>query len=176
MTRGFSIIKTVPNAAIEPVDLDQLRRYVQVRSETHDDLLNFLLTAARQSVENFLCVSLVETAIEVQWEQLDTEELPYGPVRSLTSVTDKDNTEVSHTVEGLIGSFISIKADRTSPTVIRYVAGYAEPIPFDIQLGIMKKVVDDFEARTGIVLETSSMLPNNWKNSCSSYSRLTWVS
>jgi uncharacterized phiE125 gp8 family phage protein len=175
-TRGFSIIKTVDVSVIEPVSLDLLKKYVQVRSETHDELLNFLLTEARQAVENFLCVSLVETDITVQWEELDTEELPYGPVRTLTSVKDKDGADATHTVEGLEGSFISIKADRASPTVIVYVAGYADPIPFPIQLAIMKLVVDNFEARTGIAFETNSVLPNNWKHSCSSYSRLIWAS
>jgi uncharacterized phiE125 gp8 family phage protein len=172
-TRGFTIVKIA--SMIEPVDLDRLKSYVQIRSNTHDNLLNELLTEAREEVEKFLCVSLVDTQITVRWEEMETEELPYGPGRSLVSVKDKDGSDVSHEVEGLIGDFISIKADRSEATVIKYVAGYLDSIPKPIALSIMKLVVDHFEERKGIVLQTSSSLPNNWKTTCRPYRRLSFI-
>jgi uncharacterized phiE125 gp8 family phage protein len=176
ISRGFSIIKVTADAVVEPVTLPLLKKHVEIDFSDHDDLLEQLLISAREQVEKFLCVSLVDTSITVRWEELSTEELPYGPVHTI-AVTDEYNSAVTgHTIEGLIGSFVKIKANRTSPTIINYTAGYPHPIPRPISLAIMKLATDHFEARTGIDLSSNEggQLPNNWKATCRSYRRIPW--
>lgn len=174
VTRGFSIKKKVTSLT-EPVELDLLKTYVQVRSGFHDTLLTELLTEARERVEKFLCLSLVETEITVRWEELSTEELPYGPVKSLTSVSDSSGTIVSFVMEGMLESNVSIRANRSEPTVIKYIGGFTEDVPKPIKLAIMKLVCDNFEFRTGITLETVQQLPNDWKKTCRPYRRIPWT-
>lgn len=174
-TRGFDIIKEEIGG--EPVTIGLLRKYAEIRSESHDDLLNELFIAARQQVEKFLCLSLVETDITVRLEQIEgSEELPYGPVIALTSVKDEADADVDYTREGLIGSFVGINTSRTEPTVIKYKAGYAaDKFPYPIKLSIMKLTVDNFEQRAGFAMTMVQKLPNDWKANCRSYRRIPWT-
>lgn len=175
-TRGFDIIKV--ESGDEPVSLEMLKTYLEVRSDAHDSLLrDVLLIAARKRVERFLCVSLVESDITVRWEEISgSEELPYGPVQELTSVTDEDNEIVAFKREGLMGSFVGINVTRSEPTIIRYKAGYPLPLKEEpIKLAIMKLVVDDFEERKGISLDPANKLPNDWKATCRTYRRIPWT-
>lgn len=177
-TRGFSILRE-PTTEEEPVDLDMLKKYVSIAFSAHNDLLDELLSEAREEVEKFLCHSLVESTITVRWEELTSRELPYGPVKEIISVTGPDSPITGHTIEGLIGSFVTIKANRSEPTVIKYLAGYPAEIPKPIKLAIMKRACEHFTDRTGNVLVGRAgveTLPNNWKSACRSYRRMTWTS
>lgn len=177
-TRGFSIIKVVSDAVVEPVTMDMLKKYVEIDFDAHNDLLVELLTSAREQMEKFLCVSLVPTTITARWEELTTQELPYGPVREVISVTDiSEDAITGHALEGLLGSYMSLKANRSSPTIINYKAGYVGLIPAPIRLGIMKIVCDDFEQRTGVNVNNIGVekLPNNWRTTARPYRRLTWA-
>lgn len=172
-TRGFTCIKEpITNS---PVNVDLLKEYVQIDFDDHNTLLDVLLIAAREQVEEFLCRSLVKTTITARWEELATgsysEELPYGPVLSITSGAD------GHIIEGLMGSFVSIKANSSKPVTIVYVAGpnEAEEIPYPIILAIMKLTADNFEHRTGIDIDPVNKLPNDWKSACRDYSRIPWT-
>lgn len=178
-TRGFDIIKT-ETSATEPVSLDMLKTYVQVRSVGHDSVLESLLRAARIHIEGFLCISLVPTDIVVRWEEMDctygAEELPYGPVNEISSVADDEAAAVDYKREGLMGSFVSINVTRTEPTVISYKAGYADDkVPEDIKLAIMKHALDSFEQRPGVSFEVVQKLPNDWKATCRRYRRIPWT-
>lgn len=178
-TRGFDIIKT-ETGNTEPVDLVLFKQYVQVRSTGHDSLLENLLKAARVHIEGFLCISLVPTDIVIRWEEMDcrfgAEELPYGPVNDLTSVTDDNAAAVEYKREGLMGSFVSVNVTRAEPTVITYKAGYADgKVPEDIKLSIMKHALDNFEQRPGVAFEVVQKLPNDWKATCRRYRRIPWT-
>lgn len=176
-SRGFSIKKV--SGVVEPVTLGAYKAHLEIDFDKHDTLLTEFLVSARIEIENFLCVSLIETTITARWEELGSEELPYGPVHSIETVKDKDGEDVTgHTIEGMEGSFMSIKADRTEPTVIVYKAGYQPPIPHPIKLAIMKRATDHFEQRTGFDLSGNvgaQPLPNDWKSVCRPYRRITWA-
>ncbi|MCF2517130.1 phage head-tail connector protein [Dyadobacter sp. CY351] len=182
-SRGISIKKQVVDGAQEPVTLEEFKSHVQVSYESQDQLLETLLVSARQQIEKFLCVSLVETLITIRWEQLTRQPLPYGPVNEIISVADKSDTTIDlggYTLEGQIGDFMKIKADRSEPTVITYRAGYgvdATDVPEDLRLAIMKKATDDFEFRTGTPLSgaVETSLPNNWRSTCQPYRRISWI-
>lgn len=173
-TRGLSVKKVKVEGAQEPVTLEFLKDHLAIDFEDWDTLLEELLLSAREEVEAYTGLSLVDSELTVRWEELTTRELPYGPVKSVTSVQDKDNeTLTCHTVEGV--DFLTIKADRCSPTVVKYLTGYDE-VPAGLRLAIMKLATDHFKNRSGISMEQyAQKLPNDWKSVAKKYSRRTWL-
>ena len=177
-TRGLSVQKKPVDGAVEPVTLEDLKLHLSIDFDDHDDLLNKLLTAAREEVELYTGLSLIESDVKVRWEELTTCELPYGPVISLGLVTDSiGEIRTDYTLEGFTGSFVSIKANSSTPVASTYKAGYEAEIPEGLQLAIMKLATDNFTNRTGIDLSGNKgfqLLPNNWKETAKRYSRKLW--
>lgn len=179
-TRGLSITRVVDENVAEPVSLDLLKTHLAIDADSTiwDDLLSQDLSAAREEVEEYCGISIVETQISVRWEELTTHELPYGPVKSITSVKDKDGGDIAtHTMEGSEGGFMAIKADSCNPVSVSYVAGYVEGHDMaSLRLAILKCASDHFTHRKGIALEGSvNSLPNDWKSVARKYSRKTWI-
>lgn len=178
VTRGLSVVKAVVDDAEEPVTLDELKRHLAIDFDAHDELLADLLYAARESVEKYTNLSLIDTNLTVRWEALTTRPLPYGPVKSITSVKDKDNVDITtHTLEGQEGGQMSIKADREEPTIVKYVAGF-DQVPNALRLAVMKCASDDFTNRTGISLENNvaaQRLPNDWRATARPFMAKTWI-
>lgn len=174
-TRGLSLTKTLAEAGSTPVSLEEVKEYLVIDGNDHDTLLARLIEAATVAVEKYCGISLRETAITCRYEAAGRVEIPYGPVQSITSVEDADGSAVEYTQEGLAGSFIALDLQRTVPTVITYVAGYTE-VDEALKLAITKKVVDDFEMRSGVNLsdQTRQLLPNNWQSAAKPYRRITW--
>lgn len=174
VTRGLDVKRVVVDGAQEPVTLEFLKDHLAIDFEDWDDLLEELLLSAREEVEAYTGLTLVDANITARWEELTTRELPYGPVKSITSVQDKDDENItSHTLEGI--DFKTIKADRCEPTVVKYLAGYDE-VPAGLRLAIMKLATDHFKNRSGISMDQfTQKLPNDWKSVAKKYSRRTWL-
>lgn len=166
VTSGISIRK-VRNGNVEPVDLEMLKKHLQIDFDDHDQLLEMLLTAAREEVEVYTGLSLVEYTITTRWETLTTGALPFGPVKQITS-------DVSgYKVRGL--DYPSIAADSYDPVEVTYIAGLSE-VPAALKLAIYKLASDNFTLRTGIQLDNSaSSLPNDWRSLARKYSRRSWL-
>lgn len=178
MTRGLRIAKFKQQGADEPVTIEELKGFLAIDSDDHDELLYSLIKSAREEVENYTGLSLIKSNVIAKWESLDTAELPFGPVLSLDSVKDKDGETIvsdKFYVEGIMGSFVNIKADTDSSITFAYVAGYdASTIPEGLKLAIMKNATDDFEQRTGVDTTgkmSKDLFPNNWKSKARKYSR-----
>lgn len=85
--------KQVEAAATEPVTLAEAKQWCKIELDITEEntLLTQLITAARKQLEGYLCISLVDkTVTAVFRNELGNIELPYGPVKSITSVTDVD--------------------------------------------------------------------------------------
>jgi uncharacterized phiE125 gp8 family phage protein len=182
-TRGFSITKeNVDGTSIVTgvLSLDIVKDYLEIDLEDtgHDDLIEILLEAAIDAVEKYTCLTLWgERIITARWEELTSSMIPYSPVKEVISIQDKDGTDLtSCKTEGQIGGAMRIVADRDSPTVIKYRAGYTE-LPYLLQQAILKHIVDGFEFRTGLDLSSSAAvksLPNNWKSVARFYRQIPW--
>jgi len=177
-TRGLSVQRRPVEGAVEPVTIEDLKLHLAIDSNDHDDLLNKLLADAREQVELYTGLSLIESNIKARWEELTTCELPYGPVISITSVKDSAEALVTdYSLEGFTGSFVSIKADSSSPVVAEYIAGYENDIPEGLKLAIMKLASDNFSERVGFSItgtNAAQALPNNWKETAKRYTRKSW--
>lgn len=170
ITRGFLISKTRTGAI--PVWITEIKSYLQIDTEDHDDLLSVLLKSAIDTVEAFCGVSIIQATIKVSWQALGTsEELPYGPVREI--VTSPDNADIN----GYVPGFVVISGMTNSAVEVEYKAGYPD-IPEDLKLSVMKLVLDNFEQRTGFSMagrEAVQILPNNWKDTAKKHRRITWL-
>lgn len=99
----MKVPKVIVDATSEPLTLAEARLQCRVDpiddldsdgNGTHpdDDLIEMLITAAREYCEQFLGVSLVPKTLELALDEFPTEddgiiELPLGPVNSIVSVT-----------------------------------------------------------------------------------------
>lgn len=167
VTTGMSIEK-VPTGFVEPVDLDMLKRHLRIDFEDHDTLLEFLLVSAREEVEQYTGLSLVESEVTVRWETLTTGVLPFGPVKEITS-------DISgYTKQGL--DYPKIVANSYEPVEITYIAGL-EYVPVALQLAICKLASDNFTHTLGVETgpNTAASLPNDWKSLARKYSRRSWL-
>ncbi len=178
VTRGLSVNKVVVDGAQEPVTLELLKSHLAIDFEDHDDLLELLAVKARQAVEFYTGLSLIDTNVTARWECLTSRPLPYGPVKSITSVQDKDEVTITtHALEGQEGGQMSITAYLESPVVVKYLAGY-EFVPEGLVVAIIKHASDDFTNRTGISLDNnvaSQRLPNDWKSAAKPYRVMSWL-
>jgi len=160
----------------EVIDLDYLKRYMTIETDTHDVLLNDLIKSARTEVEKLGGISIVEKTIRAEWEQAyEYVRLPYPKIKSITSLKDGESTSLDITNYNVRGQDKkTIYGNFSTGLVVEYVAGYGDDTPEDLKLAIAKKVSEDFEQRTGIALESNSLLPNNWRPTVINY-RPTWM-
>jgi len=83
----------------EPVTVDDLKTYMRLDSSTYDDMLEGYIKACRQAVEKHTGLSLMPQTRQLFLDDFPDDdgniELPYGPVRSVSSVTylDADGDE-----------------------------------------------------------------------------------
>ncbi|MCF0059940.1 head-tail connector protein [Dyadobacter chenwenxiniae] len=168
-TRGLDVLKTPVDGAQEPVTLEELKLHLAIDFDDHDTLLALLLVDAREEVEKYTGLSLIQSNVTARWESLTSAELPYGPV--IGAVTGADD----YTLEGV--SFRRLCAGASSPVEVSYLAGYPIEIPAGLKLAIIKLASDHFTERTGVKVDGNGIqvLPNNWKTVAAKYSRKSWL-
>lgn len=86
--------KVTTDPASEPLTLADVKTYLKVDYSTDDDLLNVLITAARQWVEKHCRLGLLpQTITEVfdDWGDGRSLELSVSPLRSVSSIYYKDS-------------------------------------------------------------------------------------
>lgn len=86
MTENRYIETKVVDTGAEPVTVAQAKSYMSVTSSDYDDLIEELITVARQRVEQFTHLSLVEKTVNLYVEVCKPVSLPYQPLGSITSV------------------------------------------------------------------------------------------
>lgn len=161
----------------EPVTLDDAKRHLRVDFDDDDSYISALITSSRQAIEKFCSISLVAKTVTLTVqadeqqksvfsqpfqvrEQFNQFELPYGPVRSVSSVTSIDTDGMTILVCSLnsdyflIGkSFQTIKiSNNFSNNILVYTVGYgpdagATPVPPQLWLAILNELAYRYESR-----------------------------
>lgn len=171
MTRTILNSVEVTETGTEPVTLPLTKLYLGIASGIHDTLLNTLITASRKEVEAYAKKKFIDCDITAYFESINEYTyLPFTPVLTVTSVKDKDDSDITYELSK--GSNPKLKLTSASEVIVEYTSGL--DIEEDLKLCIIKKVGEDFEFRTGITLETNSILPNNWMATALKY-RTTWL-
>lgn len=160
----------------EVIDLAYVKDYAIISTDNFDTLLNDLIKSARIEVEKVAQISIITKTVRVEWSQVSDDcVLPYPKINSITSLVSGTTTltvNSDYTVKGqdkktIYGTF-------SDGLVATYTAGYGDSTPEDLKRCIAKKVLEDFEQRTGYSANQSNLLPNNWRTVALSY-RPTWL-
>lgn len=116
------------DASAEPVTVDEAKAWIKVDVADDDDIIEQLITTARQQCEQYLKISLVERTITATLlNQTGGIELPYGPVNSIESFTDLDDNDIdadSYKMRGEDGNFKWLQTSFCEAVKITYTAGY----------------------------------------------------
>lgn len=176
-------VKTAP--AGEPLTRAEAKTHLRVDSDItdQDGLIDGLIIAAREYVENYCRRSLVQRTLELRLDCFPGQILlPRGPVISLTSVKYLDNSGVLTTVDSSIyqtdlysmparvmpvfGSIFPIAGyGRLNAVVVEYEAGYAhssgsptdlaDTVPSSIKAALKLLVGHWYENREVVVMNVA---------------------
>lgn len=144
----------------EPVSIDEMKDYLRLEgfvdtdespstelsSFNFDDrLIADMIKGARQLFEEAGGMTLIPKTWSVVLTNLcGMQELPYGPVISITSVKDSDGVDLDYTITG--SKRVYLKTPLQAEMTIVYEAGYDE-IPKAIKIDIMRLVTYTYENR-----------------------------
>lgn len=159
------------------INLDYIKRYLSIDTDTHNILLEDLCKSATVEIEKFAGISIYAKTIRAEWlEAYEFVNLPKPIINEILTVKNGlDDTltiETDYKVRGddkkrICGDFIN-------GLVVTYTAGYGINCPSDLKLAIVKNIAENFEQRTGIVMNNSNLLPNNWRTIALTY-RPSWL-
>lgn len=113
---------------VEPITLVEAKTHMKVDFADEDTYITGLITQCRGLMETATGRSLVtKTVIAIVRNERGDIELPYGPVRSITSVFDEDNTELilldeDYELRGL--DFLTVYSPLSTYTKFTYTAGH----------------------------------------------------
>lgn len=147
----------------EPVTLQEMKDYmrtggfVDVDESTSDnisggdfddDLITEMITACRELMEEKAGISLVSHTWEaVITNQCGMQEIPYGPVQTIVSLFDCEETEITSDNYKIVGNkWKYLKSPCYKNMVLTYTAGWVV-LPKSIKLDLMRLVAYMYENR-----------------------------
>lgn len=136
---------------------------VHLRLDLPDDRAYVLdlIDAATAYAEGAMDSSLGTQTIEATFYDGDKLWLPRGPIQSITSVVDANNTTITdYTVEGY-GTIDVLKVNRPykGPLVVTYTAGF-DAVPADVKQAILCHVGTLYEFRESIGTAAAHPIPH----------------
>lgn len=170
-------ITTVTAPTSEPVTLTEAKLHLKVDDTADDNLITMLITAARQSCENYTWAKFFTGTYELTLDEFpDIIEIPLAPVASITSITYYNTANVSTVLSAssyltaLNGSPARVSPvtewpeiyDRPGCVVVRFQAGYSSTaaIPAAIKQAILLLIGHYYENREGVVIgKTATEIP-----------------
>jgi uncharacterized phiE125 gp8 family phage protein len=135
----------ITDLTTEPVTLQEAKDYMRISSDSENDLIEELITSARERIEKFTGLSLGLKTLKAYWFYFHVPaEIPYGPITAINSVVDDNDVELEYTARGL--QYKTLEAYSTQGLAIEYEAGFAV-CPKGLKLAILKQVSTDYENR-----------------------------
>jgi hypothetical protein len=131
---GFTAVLSVKFTGedeTEPVTLQDAKDWCAVDGCDHDRKMTMLIKAARLQVEKVRKVSLINRTVTAKVKPCT--DLPYGPIKSITSITDVD------------GATHEDYSKVTRDVTVVYAAGFGEALPDDYKLLILQQVAYLYE-------------------------------
>jgi hypothetical protein len=131
---GFTAVLSVKfteEDETEPVTLQEAKDWCAVDGSDHDRKMAMLISAARRQVERVKQISLINRTVTAKVKPCT--DLPYGPIKSITSITDADG--------GTHDDYSKVTRDVT----VVFTAGFGEALPDDYRLLILQQVAYLYE-------------------------------
>lgn len=165
-------LEIITDLTTEPVTLQEAKDYMRISSNAEDDLIEELITSARERIEKFTGLSLGEKTLRAYWFYFHVpSEIPYGPVTLINSVVDDNDVALEYTARGL--QYKVLEAYSTQGLVIEYEAGFAVA-PKGLKLAILKQVSTDYENRENYsIYDQAYELSSDAKRQAQPYCRNT---
>jgi len=144
--------------ALEPVSLAEAKLFLRVEHDVEDTLIATLITTAREAAERLLGMSCIVQ--RWQWESVPfcgTLTLPFGPVRSIVEVAQRQREATSYSVldsgaYALRGDTLVLQAAPQTGTQLRviYEAGFGDEaidVPATIRHALMRHIAALYDSR-----------------------------
>lgn len=166
-----TLLVTAP--ASEPISRTEAKLHCRVDHSAEDDLLDWLITAARQHVENYTGRALIEQTWKAYFEEWEDEfHLPYAPLISVTHVKYTDVTNTTTTVSAADyfvnaieqpgevklaygKAWPSATLQVANPIEIQFIAGYGtagSSIPMPIRQAMYLLIEHWYRNRAGVTV------------------------
>jgi hypothetical protein len=139
-------------SSIEPVTIDEVKAYANIDYPDWDVLIEqTLITAARETLEGYCNISVVDKTVTALIQVENGQLLPYGPVKSTPAIIIKDEAgNVVNSVKTRGLNFLQV----ITPGIytVQYAAGYTV-VDKSLKQAICAKVLASFENRGDKVVE-----------------------
>lgn len=155
----ISLIEDSSNAT-EPVTLAEALAQANIDNITNEDaLIESYITVARMQCEGYTGIGFIEReVVAIVNNTLGNIYLPYGPIASVTTVTDIDGNVIdadSYKISGV--KFKQVVYPCKNWLQVNYIAGYAE-LPQVFKTAILQQVAYLYEHRGDEKADTFSPL------------------
>lgn len=140
----------------EPVSISEAKDYLRLEgfvddedspsSDFDDDdrFLSEMITSARHRLEMWTGLSFIPKTFEIECTNLaGNYKLPFGPVTSITSVTNTDDTSLDYTTTRNLSR---LKTPLQENIIVTYEAGYTD-LPKALKQAILMEVAYRYEHR-----------------------------
>lgn len=140
----------------EPVTLQEAKQYCRVTNSNEDDIMELLIVAARETIENATGISLVSKSMVVYFNNIDGNfEVPFGPINKVTFELfdmQQNGSEVPAADIRLIGDdFPKVTSPRFPNLKATYFGGYTNTpdptLPKELKLAILDQISYNYENR-----------------------------
>jgi uncharacterized phiE125 gp8 family phage protein len=134
----------------EPVTLTEAKNFCKIDISTDDDLINVLITAARQMCEAYTGVGFVEhEAVAVLNNSNGDIYIPYGPIIEILSVENEQGTTLVLDLDYTIGGneFKRLRTPYANNITIDYITGYTT-LPEALKTALLNQVYYLYDNRS----------------------------
>lgn len=134
--------------SVEPISLEVAKNWLKVDSVQDDIKITHLIKAARGVCEKYINQSLINRTVTATLNNTSGNIfLPYGPVKSVTSITNSNSTALVTGQYSMFGSgFVRLQWPCEDNIKIVYTAGYGENcIPPQAEIGILNQLAYMYE-------------------------------
>ncbi len=132
-------------------------------ARTDEDLTDLIAEITDQA-EQLCNASFIDKTVTATFEPTGSiAQLPFGPVKAITSVTPSVDYQLS-------GAEIQFKTTPTERFTVVYTTGYAE-VPAGVRLALRKATLSNLEDRQDNALSSVSTMPNHSRKQLLRYKR-----
>jgi hypothetical protein len=155
-------IEIITDIEQEPLTLDEVRKYLRITTTSQDDVLEMLITSARERLERYTNLNFGVKTMKVRWDSLNSlqygQELPYQPNAVIDTVLDDDDNEIDYEEKGL--NYKKIYLIGTEGVNVTYDSGF-ETLPSGLKNALLKEIATEYENRDNITFESSQLMSND---------------
>jgi len=177
-----SVDRSYTSNASNPITRDQVKNWLKLETSADDTLIDDLIDSLIGQAEQRLNTAIKEQDVTVIYETHNKKvPLPFGPVKSLTSVErlDEGSTESIDSDDYFLESDILYISDiyrieddyHHQGLKVQYTAGY-ETVPAGMKIGFRKLIASNYEDRQDLIGGMSvTELPNSSWSHLNQYKR-----